>query len=242
MKYGYLIAYTDRADEGFTEKEPWIHPSRPMNKKDIIRNLGSNNVSDSLLMVDNSDVGIIINKEADSYGNLHMGFMSIRTRTDCKLGLFFQPFKENYSLKMIEDAYEAQPAYKWTLMDKQLSALRNYTGSDYVKKKPIHDDDDVDMFNTDNMNDEDDSNVLLPINENQDQFVVGGKPSEPIYAMPQQTATPVVHISDYLNMESFTPWEKELQSIMYNPGMKPGVYIMDDDGIVIHNGVVPLVS
>jgi hypothetical protein len=29
---------------------------------------------------------------------------------------------------------------------------------------------------------------------------------------------------------------------MYNPGMKPGVYIMDDDGIVIHNGVVPLVS
>ena len=37
MKYGYLIAYTDRADEGFTEKEPWIHPSHPMNKKDIIR-------------------------------------------------------------------------------------------------------------------------------------------------------------------------------------------------------------
>ena len=214
------------------------------NKKDIIRTLGSNNVSDSLLMVDNSDVGIIINKEADSYGNLYMGFMSIRTRTDCKLGLFFQPFKENFSLKLLEDAYEPQPLYKWTLMDKQLSALRNYTGSDYVKKKPIHDDDDVDMFNTDNMNDEDDSNVLLPINENQDKFIVGGKPSEPIYPMPTNNpiVSPVVHISDYLNMDSFSPWEKELQSIMYNPGMKPGVYIMDDDGIVIHNGVVPLVS
>ena len=36
MKYGYLVAYTDIEGNGFTEKEPWIHPTNPLRKNRII--------------------------------------------------------------------------------------------------------------------------------------------------------------------------------------------------------------
>lgn len=216
------------------------------NKKDIIRNLGSNNVSDSLLMVDNCDVGIIVNKESDSYAKLFMGFSAIKSRTNCELAVFFQPFRENCSLKMEEDVYEVQPLYKWTLMDKQLSALRNYTGSDYVNKKPATRDDDVDMFSND-INDNDD--ILTPTHNNQDKFMYGepaervvyqSTPIENIFTTPVQT--PFYQV-DYMDINRpLTEWEQKLQSMMYNNDMKQGVYIMNDEGMVIHNGVIPLVS
>ena len=39
MKYGYLIAYSDNNGHGFEDKQPWIHPSNPMRKKDIEREM-----------------------------------------------------------------------------------------------------------------------------------------------------------------------------------------------------------
>src|SRR5699024_3691615 len=48
------------------EASKTLDDSSGSNKKDLIRSLGSFNVSESYLMIDNCDVGIIINKEMDS--------------------------------------------------------------------------------------------------------------------------------------------------------------------------------
>lgn len=203
------------------------------NKKDIIRTLGTENVSDSLLMIDNTDVGIILNKESDSEGNLYMGFKTIKTRTQCTLDLFFQPFMENCSLKLIEDVDSPIPLFRKTLMDDRGGPIKNY-GNDYTRNRRTDDDDE--MFGSSNMNSSSSGpsiESILSSVQGDEQVMSDNQPiviqepsSEPMFIPPP----PIVG-----NM--LTPWEEELISIKYRTDSKPAVYFLDEDGLVINDGV-----
>ena len=39
MRNGYSLAYTDNNGHGFEETQPWIHPSAPLKKKEILREI-----------------------------------------------------------------------------------------------------------------------------------------------------------------------------------------------------------
>lgn len=202
------------------------------NRKDIIRSLGVNNVSDSLLMIDNCDVGIILNKEADSKGNLYMGISSIKTRTKCEVELFFQPYMELHSLKLIEDADAEVPIYKWTLIDKESGPLR-MTNNDYIKPSRRIDDDE-EMFSSKNLSSDDivnsNTNVMgIPeISQPQSQQIF-----DPTFDLQQKIEFVPLPIQN----EEQSPWEKELINLKYNTDAKVGMYFTDETGMVIGDGV-----
>ena len=207
------------------------------NRKDIIRSLGVNNVSDSLLMIDNCDIGIILNKETDSKGNYYMGFSSIKTRTKCDVEVFFQPFMVEHALKLVEDEYSEIPAYRWTLIDKEAGPLRA-ANNDYVKPSRRIDDDE-EMFSSKNLSGEDIVN---------NQVSVIGAPSIPIY---NNYTNPIESIDNALsginqNIE-FTPlpvpaeginsWDEELINMKYNSNAKVAFNFLDASGMAIGDSV-----
>ncbi len=207
------------------------------NKKDIIRTLGAENVSDSLLMIDNTDVGIILNKEYDSDGNAYMGFKSIKTRTECSIDLFFQPFMQDHSLKLIEDVDSPMPIFKKTLMDQRGGPIKNY-GNDYTRNRRDSDDD---MFSSENiMNNSSDNSmtsidsILSFANTSQptvtpEQMIVTGSPSSPIYPTTPPPVPPAI--------PGLTPWEEELINMKYKTNSHTVLYFMNEDGIIINDGV-----
>ena len=99
------------------------------NKKDLIRSLGSFNVSESFLMIDNCDVGIIINKEMDNHELLHMGFKCIKTRTKCDLDLFYQPYRDTSLIKLVEDVDAIVPAFRRSLKEdmQQITTISRFS-------------------------------------------------------------------------------------------------------------------
>lgn len=207
------------------------------NRKDIIRSLGVNNVSDSLLMIDNCDIGIILNKETDSKGNYYMGFSSIKTRTKCDVELFFQPFMEDHALKLVEDADSEIPVYKWTLIDKEAGPLR-ITNNDYVKSSRRIDDDE-EMFSSKNLSGEDIVNS---------QVSVIGTPSIPIYnnyVTPVETVdTALAGIGQSIEFvplppptEGMTSWEEELVNMKYNTNARVAFSFLDATGSAIGDSV-----
>ena len=215
------------------------------NKKDLIRSLGSFNVSESYLMIDNCDLGIIINKENDSHDNLYMGFKCIKTRTKCTLDLFYQPYMMTNEIKLVEDLYSPVPSFK-----RQLKEDKN-TGMKISKRVNRSDDDDLFSLNTisDNMEPGrkvdpgigavpvDPSSILYPRNENQSQFVTSGMPSEPVLPMPAMIPDAFANTSTIKN----DPWETELISrSIINSGLdKPAIRFLDDDGVSVNNGLLP---
>lgn len=209
------------------------------NKKDIIRTLGTENVSDSLLMIDNTDVGIILNKEFDSDGNAYMGFKSIKTRTECAIDLFFQPFMQDHSLKLIEDVDSPMPIFKKTLMDQRGGPIRNY-GNDYTRNKKDDDDDMFSQANIMNNSSSDNSgtsidsilsfaNTSQPVDSS--QMIITGGPSTPIYP----TTSNQLPIPSLIT--GMTPWEEELINMKYKTNSHPALYFMNDEGTIINDGV-----
>ncbi len=196
------------------------------NKKDIIRTLGVNNVSDSLLMIDNCDIGIILNKETDSKGNYYMGFSSIKTRTKCDVELFFQPFMENHGLKLIEDVDSEVPKYRWTLIDRESGPLR-VTNNDYIKASRRIDDDEG-MFSSENLSGE------AIVNS---QVNVIGTPSLPIYSNYELQQQPIQVIPLPVPDENLSPWEKELLRMKYDTNARTVFTILDENGIAIGDSV-----
>ena len=87
------------------------------NKGDLIRMIGRANTSESMLMIDNLDVGIIIQQEYDEKGNRYMGFKRIKERIKCNpnFNIVYQMFKSPDSLEFIEDLDKRVPLHKDTL-------------------------------------------------------------------------------------------------------------------------------
>ena len=87
------------------------------NKGDLIRMIGRANTSESMLMIDNLDVGIVIQQEYDEKGNKYMGFKRIKERIKCNpnFNIVYQMFKSPDSLELIEDLDKRVPLHKDTL-------------------------------------------------------------------------------------------------------------------------------
>jgi len=214
------------------------------NGKDLTRSLGSFNVSESYLMIDNCDFGIIINKENDSHGLTYMGFNQIKSRTKCDLDIFFQPYvlcENDRPIKLVEDVNAIKPAYLTTLMDGDQVSKMKAKSNDYRKNIRKVDDDD-NYFSSEVMGgatSESTDDILLPFNENQSMFNVVGGPSQPVFnniiQMPVQ--------SDPIMMESVrvpTEWENELVSLKYNSVGRTAIAFLDSSGLVINDGVEDL--
>ena len=211
-----------------------LDESSSNNKKDLIRSLGSFNVSESYLMIDNCDLGVIINKEMDSHDNMYMGFKVIKTRTRCDLELMYQPYVPENPVKLVEDLGLVTPAFRRSLKEEnQQMVTRVSRRNDYnnmQRYRPAVDDDE--LFGPEVMGvvSQSTDNILLPDNRNQSSFIVAGSPSEPIFPMP----SPISPIQEDV---SLTAWEKELISMKYNSEAKSAVVFLDKNGLAIGDGV-----
>ena len=98
-------------------------------KADITRMLGKENVGESLLMVDNLDMAIIINKEEEYLSSnpndkiTYIVFKTIKQRYNTEKDYICHPFEYGSTIKMVEDVNSPQPAFKDTL--KSTSNLLN---------------------------------------------------------------------------------------------------------------------
>ena len=223
-----------------------LDDSSASNKKDLIRSLGAFNVSESYLMIDNCDLGVIINKESDSQGNNYMGFKCIKTRTKCTLELFYQPYLPMNAIKLVEDFESPVPAFKRQLKEEKSAGVR------MSRRINNNRSDEDDLFGLDVMGLEkmpgkriedpgalpiDPNKILYPRNENQNQFVVSGKPSEP--AIPIQPVIDAFAMTSNI-INTNTPWETELvkRTIFNSDTDKIAIRFVDNDDAVINNGII----
>ena len=85
------------------------------NKADLTRLLGRSNIGESLLMLDNTDGGYIINVDYDNDGNKYMAFKEVKTRIKNTLKYMCQPFVTDNGIKLMEDIHSPIPLFKETL-------------------------------------------------------------------------------------------------------------------------------
>lgn len=83
---------------------------------DITQKLGKSNVSESVMILNNTDCAIIINKDTDQQNREYMGFNLIKMRSNPELFYFAQPFVYGNKTKLVEDEGEGVPAqYKTSI-------------------------------------------------------------------------------------------------------------------------------
>lgn len=70
---------------------------------DVTQKLGKSNVSESVLILNNVDCAIIINKDWDANDNMYMGFNIIKMRDKQDLKYFAQPFAFGSGIRLVED-------------------------------------------------------------------------------------------------------------------------------------------
>lgn len=219
-----------------------LDDSSQNNKKDLIRSLGSFNVSESYLMIDNCDFGVIINKEMDSNENMYMGFKVIKTRTKCDLELMYQPYVPENPVKLVEDIELVAPAFRRSLKDENQPISRVSRRNDFnnMSQGSKHAVDDDELFGAEVMGVVSQSvdDILLPDNANQSSFIVVGSPSKPILPMPTSPISPIKEDID----GSLTAWEKELVAMKYNSNAKTAIVFFDENGLAISDGVEDFVS
>lgn len=92
-----------------------IDQSSTRSTMDLTRMLGKSNIGESLLMLDNVDLGIILNKEFDAEGNEYMVFKNIKERVQTFRNYICQPFHKDNPIKLIEDFYSPIPVFRESL-------------------------------------------------------------------------------------------------------------------------------
>lgn len=97
--------------DGATVIERGSHVS----KADITRMLGKSVVGESLLMIDNLDMGIIINKEWDRDNNMYMVFSVIKKRVKNMRDYIAQPFVPGSEIRLMEDVGKPIPVFRESL-------------------------------------------------------------------------------------------------------------------------------
>lgn len=83
-----------------------VEDGKNNNRNEVINNIGKQNVGESLLMIDNVDMAIVINREEDhATKQEYMGFKRIkaRVRVDHNFIKVYQPFEENNTAKLSVD-------------------------------------------------------------------------------------------------------------------------------------------
>lgn len=94
---------------------------------DLVRNLGRNNIGESLLILENADAAFIITPETTKFGRKYLGVSSVKTRyKGASLFTFFQPYNSERPIELEQDTNLAQPVYKDTLVEMTQSNSESY--------------------------------------------------------------------------------------------------------------------
>lgn len=96
-----------------------IDEGRNSNKPDLVKKLSRANIGESSRMNENLDGTFIIAPEFDSNGNKYMGIKLAKKRYEVAPNTpmaIYQPFYPGAPIAMVEDVYEARPAYRESLM------------------------------------------------------------------------------------------------------------------------------
>ena len=127
-----------------------IDQSSTRSTMDLTRMLGKSNIGESLLMLDNVDLGIILNREFDSEGNEYMVFKNIKERVKTFRDYICQPFHKDNSIKLIEDFYSPVPVFKESLYSEAVMNTNyhnnNVKNNGYNSNLISIDDDDTNLF------------------------------------------------------------------------------------------------
>lgn len=102
-----------------------IEDAAANNKADMTRLLGKANIGESMLMIDNTDYGFIINEEYDADGNKYMAFKNIKKRDVSSLDYVCIPCTPGNEIRYMEDIYSLEPLYKTTLKSDNTSVNTN---------------------------------------------------------------------------------------------------------------------
>ena len=81
------------------------------NQVDATQKMGKSAVAESVMILNNTDIGIIINKDQDDMENVHMCFKLEKMRDKTNLFYFAQPYAYGGEIKLIEDV-NGPPMYK----------------------------------------------------------------------------------------------------------------------------------
>ena len=81
------------------------------NQVDVTQKMGKSTVAESVMILNNTDIGIIINKDQDEMENVHMCFNLVKMRDKTNLFYFAQPYAYGGEIKLIEDV-NGPPMYK----------------------------------------------------------------------------------------------------------------------------------
>ena len=106
-----------------------IDQSSTRSTMDLTRMLGKSNIGESLLMLDNIDLGIILNKEFDSEGNEYMVFKNIKERVKTYRSYICQPFHKDNSIKLIEDFYSPIPVFRESLYNEPVMNTQHHNNN-----------------------------------------------------------------------------------------------------------------
>ena len=123
-----------------------IDDAKRANKHDLGRLLGRSNVSESMLMIDNCDVGYIITKDSDKYGNLYLDVSVVKSRINNEFDYFCQPFEKGNKIKLVEDYNNPVPAYTMGLKEEKLDNRIKNDYMDGIKPLEEEDEDSLDKF------------------------------------------------------------------------------------------------
>ena len=129
-----------------------IDQSSTRSTMDLTRMLGKSNIGESLLMLDNIDLGIILNKEYDAEGNEYMVFKNIKERVQTFRNYICQPFHKDNPIKLVEDFYSPIPVFKESLYNESMNQLNTQFHNNNVKKNSYNaniitiDDDEENLF------------------------------------------------------------------------------------------------
>ena len=129
-----------------------IDQSSTRSNMDLTRMLGKSNIGESLLMLDNIDLGIILNKEYDSEGNEYMVFKNIKERVRTYRDYICQPFHKDNPIKLVEDFYSPIPLFKESLYNESMNQMNTQFHNNKVKNNSFNsniitiDDDEENLF------------------------------------------------------------------------------------------------
>lgn len=158
------------------------------NKMDITRLLGKSNVGESMLMIDNTDCGIIINKEYDKDGNEWMIFFRQKMRDFCtKRDYIAHPFVKGSTIRLVEDINDPIPAFRESLYEPATLKNTPKTNNDYCGNIKVIDDDDS-IFNT--------AAAPQQVVLSQMNYELIGSPSTPVYNNFQHLMQPQIPQSE----------------------------------------------
>ena len=143
-----------------------IDQSSTRTTMDLTRMLGKSNIGESLLMLDNIDLGIILNREYDAEGNEYMVFKNIKQRVKTYRDYICQPFHKG-TAKMVEDFYSSIPVFKESLYSESMSQLSNKMHNSNVKNNNYNanmitiDDDEGNLFEYSKVYSSEDKNIIV---------------------------------------------------------------------------------